>query len=73
MKPDFTFLRELRTASLTTTPTTDMHHVHFTTYGFAAAAIAEVAAVTKAGPRVRDSVANNARLVLRFLDEQASK
>jgi len=73
MKPDFTFLKELRTASLATTPTTDMHHIHFTTYGFAAAAIQEVATVTKAGPHVRESVARTAQLVLTFLDEQTSK
>jgi dienelactone hydrolase len=73
MKPDFTFLKELRTTSLTTTPTTDMHHIHFTTYGFAAAAIQEVATVTKAGPHIRESVAGRAQLVLTFLDEHTSK
>jgi Dienelactone hydrolase and related enzymes len=73
MKPDFTFLKELRTASLTTTPTAGMHHIHFTTYGFAAAAIAEVATVTKAGPQVRENVAGTARLVLTFLDDHLSK
>jgi len=73
MKPDFTFLNGLRTASLTTTPTTDMHHIHFTTYGFAAAAIPEIATVTKAGPHIRESVAGTAQAVLRFLDEQTSK
>lgn len=70
MTPDFTFLKELRTSSLTLTPTSDLHHIHFTTYGFAAAAIPEVATATKAGPGVRKEVAKTAQAILGFLDRQ---
>jgi dienelactone hydrolase len=73
MKPDFTFLKSLRVAKLTVTPAIGMHHIHFTTYGFASAGIAEVATVTKAGPEVRQSVASTAGMVLRFLDQQLAK
>jgi len=70
MKPDFGFLEELRFRSIVLRRTAGMHHGHFTTYGFAAAAIAEVAAMTKAGPNVRNDVVMISREILEFLPQR---
>jgi dienelactone hydrolase len=55
MAPDFTLLQSLP-ARLRTEPTEDLHHVHFTTLGFAAALIPEVAAATGAGVNAGNSL-----------------
>lgn len=68
MKPDLAFLHGLRIRSLRLEATEDMHHVHFTTYGFAAATIPEFAKLTNAGPGIEGSIRKMAQDVLRFLD-----
>jgi dienelactone hydrolase len=50
MRPDFTLLKEIRTKELVLEATEAMHHVHFSTYGFAAASFPELARVTSATP-----------------------
>ncbi len=67
MKPDFTLLHEVRGYQLNTVQTADMHHIHFTTYGFASAAHPEVAKATNAGKRIKESVVMTALTVLDFV------
>lgn len=66
MAPDFTFLHGLNAEALTLIATQSMHHVHFTTYGFASAINPELAKVTKAGDSVRPNVVDVATTVLRL-------
>lgn len=66
MKPDFTLLKSLP-ARLTLRPLAGMHHSHFTSIGFGAAAMPELAALTKAGPEIRQSLRTMADEVLAFL------
>jgi pimeloyl-ACP methyl ester carboxylesterase len=70
MKPDFAFLKSLRIRRLRLQPTDGMHHVHFTTYGFAAATLPEFAKVTNAGPKIKTSVPGLARSVIQFLNAE---
>jgi dienelactone hydrolase len=56
MTPDFGLVRSLHTAELILVPTDAMHHVHFTTYGFAAARFPGVATVTHATPGTASAV-----------------
>lgn len=56
MAPDFSLLESLHAATLTLVPTSDMHHVHFTTYGFAAAAFPAIRTATHATPGTPESV-----------------
>jgi dienelactone hydrolase len=72
MTPDFTLLKSLP-ATLTLTPLPGMHHVHFTTFGFGAAAIPELAAVTKAGPELGASLQKLARDLMAFLAAHAPR
>ena len=71
MKPDFTFLRALRSDTLVLEQATAMHHVHFTTYGFAAAVFPEIAKVTRASAETALDVRRIATQVLRFLQAQS--
>jgi dienelactone hydrolase len=71
MKPDFTFLRSLRADTLVLEPAAAMHHVHFTTYGFAAAVFPEIAKVTRASAETALDVRRIASQVLRFLQAQS--
>ncbi len=48
MAPDFGLVRSLHTTELVLVPTEAMHHVHFTTYGFASAVFPDVAVLTHA-------------------------
>lgn len=48
MKPEFTLLKGLHIKDLVLTPTHAMHHVHFTTYGFAAGVFPSLASATHA-------------------------
>lgn len=66
MKPDFTFLRSLRTDTLVLEQAA-LRHVHFTTYGFAAAVFPEIAKVTRAGAETGREVNRVATGVLHFL------
>ena len=70
MRPDFSFLSRLRIEHLRSIRTHDMHHIHFTSYGFAAAMIPPLAAITKAGPDIKSGVGSVAREVLHFLQRE---
>ncbi len=67
MKPDFAFLQTLRTEDLTLERIDSMRHAHFSTWGFVAAALPEIATATKADAGTRGSVTAVAQRVLRFL------
>ena len=67
MKPDFTFLRSLRADTLVLEQASAMHHVHFTTYGFAAAVFPEIAKVTRASAETAVEIRRMAAGVLQFL------
>jgi dienelactone hydrolase len=56
MTPDFAMLRSLHTAELLLEPTEAMRHVHFTTYGFAAALFPDLARATQATPATAAAV-----------------
>lgn len=66
MAPDFTLLKSLP-APLTTVPVEDLHHVHFSTLGFVAAMIPEIAGATRAGPTAGQSLQRAAEGTLAFL------
>lgn len=66
MAPDFTLLK-LLPAPLTLRSLPGLHHGHFTTIGFGAAAIPELAEVTKAGPEIRQSLIRLVQEMLAFL------
>ena len=68
MKPDFALLRSLP-APLTATALADMHHSHFTTIGFGAAMVPELAALTSAGPRIGDSLRRMGSEIIAFLQK----
>jgi dienelactone hydrolase len=68
MKPDFTLLREVAHGGLELLATSGMHHVHFSTVGFAAIAFPEMAKSTHAGPGLSESLARVARAALELLD-----
>ena len=56
MAPDFALLRSLHFQSVTLTPVEGMHHIHFTSYGSAAALFPDLAALTRATAATRASV-----------------
>ena len=56
MKPDFGLLQKVAGEHLDLLPTRGLHHVHFTTLGFAASAWPEVARATGAGPEAPESL-----------------
>ena len=66
MAPDFTLLK-LLPAPLTLRSLPGLHHGHFTTIGFGAAAFPELAEVTKAGPEIRQSLTRLVQEMLAFL------
>jgi dienelactone hydrolase len=68
MTPEFSLLRSLRFRSLALEPTREMHHVHFTTWGFAAAALPEIAALTGSTVGTSGSVRLVSRRTVEFLD-----
>ena len=70
MQPDFRFIEDLKFRSLQFQQAAGMHHIHFTTYGFAAALLPEIARVTKAQPGVGEGVVVVANSVLEFLNRQ---
>jgi dienelactone hydrolase len=67
MKPDFTLLRSLDTRDLILKPTSDMHHVHFTTYGFAAATFPGLRTLTHATEATAPAAVAVARATAAFL------
>ena len=67
MTPDFTLLRSLHCADLVLTRVDEMHHVHFTTYGFASAVFPSLAEVTHATSGTPGSVRDVAERTATFL------
>ncbi len=67
MAPDFTLLRSLHMAKLQLEKTEGMHHAHFTTYGFAAAAFRGIAEVTHAAPSTARSLRDVTEQTAAFL------
>ncbi len=66
MAPDFALLDSLP-ALVTKVLVEDLHHVHFTTLGFAATLVAEIGATTGAGPDAGHSLQRVAEGTLEFL------
>ncbi len=67
MAPDFALLRSLpMTPTLRRVP--GLHHIHFTTLGFASSAFPELRGLTKGGDELPESMRTVARDVLAFLD-----
>lgn len=67
MRPDFTFLKSLRTSSLQVQKT-DLHHIHFTTFGYVAAILPSVSRATSATPNLKHELSTVAASVRDFLD-----
>jgi dienelactone hydrolase len=67
MTPDFALLDSLDTEELVLEPTTDMHHVHFTTYGFVVGVRPDLAALTHATGETVFSAAGVAEAAAAFL------
>lgn len=67
MKPDLGVLKQLSSGRLQTERIGDLHHVHFTTLGFAAATLPGIRRVTGAGAGVCKGVVRVAQLALGFL------
>lgn len=67
MQPDFTLLQSVGARALHTEQVFGLHHAHFTTTGFAAAAVPELAALTRAPADVAPRLAQVADRTLRFL------
>ncbi len=70
MNPDFRMLRSLRTPDLQLVRMDSMQHVHFTTDGFAASILPELAKMSKAGRDLHTEVVSMAEQTLAFLDKQ---
>jgi dienelactone hydrolase len=68
--PDFHLLRSLHTPDLEIVRMNDLRHVHFSSDGFAAAMLPEMATVTKAGPDFKKDVLATAQQTLQFIDKQ---
>lgn len=68
--PDFRMLHSLRTPDLQLVRMNSMRHIHFSSDGFAAAMIPEMATLTKAGPDLKSDVVSVANQTLAFLDRQ---
>lgn len=69
MKADHTLLNDVA-ASVYTRKLPSMHHAHFSSVGFAAASLPDVARVTRAGATIRDDVRLVARETLAFLQQR---
>lgn len=67
MKPDPAFLRSLRAKSLKMERVDALHHVHFTTWGYAAAAFPELAKATHASEGTKAGLQRVAQRTLEFL------
>ena len=65
--PDFAFLRTLP-ASVEIREIDGMKHPHFSTLGFIAADVSEIAKLSGAGPQIAQSVATAARATKAFID-----
>jgi dienelactone hydrolase len=69
MNPDFRMLRSLRTPDLQIVRMNSMQHVHFTTDGFGAVMLPDLAKATKAGADLKSDVVSVAQQTLAFLDK----
>lgn len=67
MAPDFGMLESLHVDELDLEPTEGMHHIHFTTYGFASAAFPELATATHADANTAGGVVAVAHRAGEFL------
>ncbi len=67
MTPDFSLLRALRTDTLSLVPVAEMHHVHFTTWGFAVSRFPALAEATHATAETPASVRKVVESVAAFL------
>ena len=67
--PDFRLLRSLHTPDLQLVRMNSMHHVHFSSDGFAAVMLPSMAKVTKGGPDLKKDVVSVARQTLAYLDK----
>jgi len=70
---DFRLLRSIRTPDLQLVQMKSMRHAHFSTDGFGAAMLPDVAALTKAAPGLRDDVVAYAEQTLAFIDKQTHR
>lgn len=68
--PDFRMLKSLRTPDLQLERRNSMQHVHFSSDGFAAALLPEMAKVTQAGPDLKSDLTSVMQQTLAFLDKQ---
>lgn len=73
MKPDMAFLRSLQVDTLILHRVESMHHVHFTTYGFASAVFPEIARVTRATSGTATDVRQTAERVLEFIRSRSTR
>jgi pimeloyl-ACP methyl ester carboxylesterase len=71
MNPNFRILRSLRTPDLELVRMNSLRHIHFTTDGFGAILVPELAKVTRAGPDLKNDVVSVAQQTLAFLDKQS--
>ena len=67
--PDFRLLRSLHTPDLQLVRLDSMHHVHFSSDGFASVMVPDMAKVTKAGPGLKSDVQAYAQQTLAYLDK----
>ncbi len=67
--PDFRLLRSLRTPDLQLVRMDSMHHVHFSSDGFASVMLPDMAKVTKAGPDLKREVESVATQTLAYIDK----
>ncbi len=70
MKPDFALLREAAGTNLSFTPTLGLHHLHFTTLGFAAASYPDLAQATQGGPDLAQSLLELSQAILHVLEKR---
>lgn len=71
--PDFRLLRSLRSPDLQLVRMDSMHHVHFSSDGFAAVMLPDMAKATKAGPHLKREVDSVAKQTLAYIDKWVAK
>jgi len=71
--PDFRLLRSLKTPDLQLVRMNSMHHVHFSSDGFASIMLPEMATVTKAGPDLKREVDSVANQTLAYINKWVAK
>ncbi|HSP33930.1 MAG TPA: hypothetical protein VLU46_06410 [Thermoanaerobaculia bacterium] len=71
--PDFRLLRALHTPDLELVEVKSMRHEHFTSDGFGAAMLPDIAALSKAAPGLKDDLHTVAEQTLAFIAKQAKR